>query len=93
LLGINLLNVNDETLLRERMTETTKRLPKGSWITRGDWRAYGAFEENRQGTLAVGKLADIAVLDTDLFETEPAEWLEAGFTHTILGGKIVYEKD
>jgi predicted amidohydrolase YtcJ len=43
LLGINLLDVNDEILLRERMKETTERLPKGSWITRGDWGAYEAW--------------------------------------------------
>ena len=53
--------------------------------------AFGAFEENQKGTLAKGKLADITVLDTDLFETEPKEWLEAGVVYTIVGGKVVYE--
>ena len=36
------------------------------------------------------KLADLAVLDTDLFETGPAAWLEAGVDFTVVGGKIVY---
>jgi predicted amidohydrolase YtcJ len=71
-----------------------QRIPLEEALQAYTWgAAYGAFEEDRKGTLEVGKLADIAVLDTDLFETEPSQWLEAGFTHTILGGKIVYEKD
>ncbi len=71
-----------------------QRIPLEEALRAYTWgAAYGAFEEDRKGTLEVGKLADIAVLDTDLFETEPSQWLEAGFTHTILGGKIVYEKD
>lgn len=70
-----------------------QRIPLEEALRAYTWgAAYGAFEEDRKGTLEVGKLADVAVLDTDLFETEPAEWLDAGFTHTILGGTIVYEK-
>ena len=53
--------------------------------------SFGAFEENKKGILETGKLADIAVLDTDLFETDPAEWLKAEIDYTIVGGKIVYE--
>ena len=54
--------------------------------------AYGAFEEHVKGTLQAGKLADICVLDTDLFETEPSEWLESEVLYTILGGTVVYER-
>ncbi len=53
--------------------------------------AYGAFEENIKGTLEPGKLADITVLDADLFETEPGEWLDAGIAYTIVGGEVVYQ--
>ncbi|MEO1261700.1 MAG: amidohydrolase [Bacteroidota bacterium] len=53
--------------------------------------AYGAYEENKKGTLEVGKLADIAVIDTDLFLTPPKAWLDAEFVYTIVGGEIVYE--
>ena len=55
--------------------------------------AFGAFEENRKGTLEVGKLADITVIDQDLFETQPKEWLDAQIAYTIVGGKVVYRKE
>jgi predicted amidohydrolase YtcJ len=54
--------------------------------------AYGAFQERDRGILKEGMLADIAVVDTDLFETEPGEWLEAEFLYTITGGKVVYRR-
>jgi predicted amidohydrolase YtcJ len=54
--------------------------------------AYGAFEENIKGTLSPGKLADIAVLDTDLFSTEPEQWLKAHVDLTLVGGKVVFER-
>ena len=44
--------------------------------------------------LAPGKLADVAVFDTDLVEAGanvPAKLLEAKVLYTIVGGKIVYE--
>ena len=50
LLGINLLDVNDEAKLKERMAETVERLPKGSWITRGDWGAYEAWGVGSDGS-------------------------------------------
>ena len=53
--------------------------------------AYGAFEENIKGTLEVGKLADLAVINTNIFNTPPKRWLDAEFVYTIVGGKIVYE--
>ncbi len=43
LLGINLLDVNDEKAFIECVREATRRLPRGSWITRGDWGAYAAW--------------------------------------------------
>lgn len=55
--------------------------------------AYGAFEENVKGTLSPGKLADMAVIDTDLFSTAPEQWLKAHVDLTIVGGKVVYEKE
>jgi predicted amidohydrolase YtcJ len=50
LLGINLLDVNDEQKFRQRVQETTQRLPKGSWITRGDWGAYEAWGMGSEGS-------------------------------------------
>ena len=50
------------------------------------------IEEDAKGTLAVGKLADLAVLDTDLFETPPSEWLGAQVDYTITGGRVVFAR-
>ena len=52
--------------------------------------AFGAFEESRKGILEKGKFADIAILDRDLFETSPEEWLNVTVKATFVGGKQVY---
>ncbi|EDP63435.1 hypothetical protein BAL199_20670 [alpha proteobacterium BAL199] len=54
--------------------------------------AYGSFEEGIKGTLAPGMLGDVAVLDTDLFTTEPAAWLAAQADLTIVGGQVAYDR-
>ena len=71
-----------------------QRIPLEKALRAYTWgSSFGAFEENSRGTLEVGKLADIAVLDTDLFETRPSEWLEAEFLYTIVGGRVVYSSE
>lgn len=50
------------------------------------------FEEDRLGTIEEGKLADIAVLDTNVFCCELEELKEARVSMTIFDGCIVYEK-
>jgi hypothetical protein len=60
--------------------------------TRGP--AWASFEEDIKGTLAPGKLADVAVFDTNLVEVganHPAKLLEAKVLYTIVGGQIVFE--
>jgi hypothetical protein len=60
--------------------------------TRGP--AWASFEEDIKGTLAPGKLADVAVFDTNLVEagrSAPAKLLEAKVLYTLVGGAIVYE--
>ena len=54
--------------------------------------AYAGFNEEKLGSLEPGKLADIVVLDRNLFETPPAELNTVPIRMTIVGGKIVYEK-
>jgi predicted amidohydrolase YtcJ len=57
--------------------------------------AWASFEEDIKGTLTAGKLADIAVFDTDLMEvgrSQPARLLEAKTLYTIAGGKVVFER-
>ena len=53
--------------------------------------AYAMHAEDRIGTLACGKQADICVLDRNLFDCEPAEVLEATASLTMIAGKVVYE--
>jgi predicted amidohydrolase YtcJ len=49
LLNINLLDVNNTESFIHRVRETAQRLPKGSWITRGDWGAYEAWAMGSAG--------------------------------------------
>ncbi len=54
--------------------------------------AWAGFAEDRRGTLEVGKLADLVVLDTDILEV-PIERIEAAEAMlTMLAGRIVYRK-
>jgi len=53
--------------------------------------AYASFEEDLKGRIEPGKLADIIVLDNDLYAIEPEELLTTRVRYTIFGGKIVYE--
>jgi predicted amidohydrolase YtcJ len=54
--------------------------------------AYAAFEENRKGSLAPGKLADIVILSRDILTVPEDEILKTKVVTTIVGGKVVYEK-
>jgi predicted amidohydrolase YtcJ len=60
--------------------------------------AFASFEEKIKGTLTEGKLADITVIDTNLLNSRPADWIdERGVVqvktlYTIVGGKIVYQR-
>lgn len=56
--------------------------------------AWASFEERSKGTLAAGRLADLAVFDTNLIEvgkSNPSALLKAKATYTITGGTVVYE--
>jgi hypothetical protein len=53
--------------------------------------AYASFEEHEKGTIREGKLADLVVLDRDVFARPPRELTEARALYTILGGRIVHD--
>ena len=53
--------------------------------------AYAEFTEARKGSLTPGKLADVIVLDADLFAIAPEQIKDAKVRTTIVGGKVVYE--
>ena len=52
--------------------------------------AYVNHLEDRTGSIEVGKLADLVVVDRNLFAIEPAEISESRVILTLLGGKPVY---
>jgi predicted amidohydrolase YtcJ len=51
--------------------------------------AYASFDESRRGTLVAGKLADLVVLDHDLFGIAPEEIRNVKVVTTVVGGKVV----
>jgi hypothetical protein len=55
--------------------------------------AWAEGEEQSKGSLAVGKLADLVVIDRDLFAIPAPELKEARVMLTIVGGKVVYDRD
>jgi predicted amidohydrolase YtcJ len=54
--------------------------------------AWAMFAEKKWGTIAPGYYADIAVLDRDLFAVRPEDIPNVRVTHTIVGGRLVYQK-
>lgn len=52
--------------------------------------AFAGFEERDKGTLEVGKLADITVLDRDLLSIPADEIKAAKVLYTIVNGRIVF---
>jgi len=52
--------------------------------------AASYFADSRLGTLEVGKLADVVVLDRDLFETSPELIPDVAVDATIVGGVVAY---
>jgi predicted amidohydrolase YtcJ len=53
--------------------------------------AFAAFEEDEKGSLAVGKLADVTVLDTDLLTADEDALARARVVATVVGGRVVWE--
>ncbi|MCL2548982.1 MAG: amidohydrolase family protein, partial [Symbiobacteriaceae bacterium] len=53
--------------------------------------AYCEFAENNKGRLRPGWLADITVLDRDIFDLAPDVLLETKVALTVVNGRIVYQ--
>jgi len=54
--------------------------------------AWAGFQEEQTGMLRPGMLADITLLDRDLFRIPPEEIARARAAATIVGGRVVYER-
>jgi predicted amidohydrolase YtcJ len=52
--------------------------------------AYAEFQEKEKGTLSPGKLADMVVLDQDIFTIDPARIRNVKVETTIVGGRVVF---
>lgn len=53
--------------------------------------AFAGRREKTEGSIEPGKLADVIVLDRDLFKIEPREIGKTEVLLTMVGGKIVYQ--
>lgn len=54
---------------------------------------YASFEESLKGSITPGKLADIVIIDRNLFEIAPEEIKDARIMMTIIAGKVAYFAD
>jgi len=55
--------------------------------------AYAEFAENMKGTISPGQLADFVVLSADIFQMPPEQIEKVHVVCTIVGGRIVYERE
>ncbi len=55
--------------------------------------AYAEFQETEKGSLTPGKLADIVILSDDLFKMNPKSIPDAKVVTTIVGGRVVWNKE
>jgi hypothetical protein len=53
--------------------------------------AFAEFQENKKGTIAPGKLADLVILSRDIFRVDPKEIEKVKVVMTIMDGRVVYE--
>jgi predicted amidohydrolase YtcJ len=53
--------------------------------------AYAEFAENVKGTITPGKLADLVMLDRNLYQIPPADIDKARVLLTIMDGRVVWE--
>jgi len=54
--------------------------------------AYASFEEDRKGTIKVGMLADMVLIDRDLTAIPPETIRDAKVLKTIVGGRVVFSR-
>ena len=53
--------------------------------------AYAEFQDQIKGSLTPGKLADLVLLDCDIFKIDPAQIDKVKVTLTVVDGKVAYE--
>jgi predicted amidohydrolase YtcJ len=53
--------------------------------------AFAEFTDQEKGTITHGKLADLVILDRDIFKIDPVDIEHARVTMTIMDGRVVYD--
>jgi predicted amidohydrolase YtcJ len=56
------------------------------------WAAYACHREAEMGRLAPGYLADVTLLDGDLYAAPPEAAGDARATLTVVGGEVVFAR-
>lgn len=55
--------------------------------------AYAEFQDQVKGSITPGKLADMVIVSDDLFKMDPKSIRDAHVVTTILGGRVVWNRD
>ena len=72
---------------------SNERLSREEMLKTFTWNAaYAAHSEHDLGSLEVGKLADMVLLDKDVMTIEPKQILSTRPLLTMIGGEVVYER-
>jgi predicted amidohydrolase YtcJ len=53
--------------------------------------AYAEFQDQEKGSITPGKLADMVIVNDDIFQIDPVKIRDVKVTKTIVGGKVVWE--
>lgn len=83
------LNIQLISTMPGNAAEAVTREEAVDAYTRGS--AFAEMMENEKGTIAPGKLADLAVLSQDIFRVPAGELPETKSVMTIIDGRIVYD--
>jgi hypothetical protein len=84
LLGVEHAVTAEEPDQRLGVTEALRAYTAGA--------AYAGFDEDRLGTIEVGKLADLVVLERSPWD-HPDEIRDIDVAATLVGGRVVHERD
>ncbi len=86
------------TVTRKRIDNGFEFFPENS-LTRDEAlysytgaNAFAAFEEDKKGSLEIGKYADITVLSQNWITCTDEEILDTEILYTIVGGEVKYQK-
>ena len=55
--------------------------------------AYAEYAEDVRGSIEVGKLADLALVNAPLLELDPVDVASCKVDMTVIGGQVVYERE